>query len=378
MRRDYPYNTIVPFIQNFDLLVSSCSIVWTNPVASTNQQSCAMVLSNRNKTVHYVERVHVHTDYRHNKYFAENILPYFVRRHKDTGVGFILHTGGGDSATRPEMIDLFLKTTAIVRWIVEQSRSPELIGHPKVLFLPTGICVRENAGRQGLNLRIAMAESVSVSNKHTVEQRAKVVTSGIVRRTLVKATTQLANNTELNIHTNSSDRLEPTHRQQNKNLHQVARLLSGTKKHVRAWNERLDRILLCFGENGNEHRIKFMKYARSGMCSVCDYCRGSKPALELWRLYGKYKFVLSPYGNGADCGRTWEIMLMGAVPVIEYWPGALGYERGGLSTVTIVSPEELTAHNIHQWKRRYPSGQVSEPLSMEYWRDRIFDETDFI
>ena len=31
---------------------------------------------------------------------------------------------------------------------------------------------------------------------------------------------------------------------------------------------------------------------------------------------GNAKFVLSPPGNGLDCHRTWEALLMGAVPIV--------------------------------------------------------------
>jgi hypothetical protein len=41
----------------------------------------------------------------------------------------------------------------------------------------------------------------------------------------------------------------------------------------------------------------------------------------MWHRYGEYRYILSPWGNGRDCGRSWEIMLMGAVPVIDYFPG---------------------------------------------------------
>lgn len=35
------------------------------------------------------------------------------------------------------------------------------------------------------------------------------------------------------------------------------------------------------------------------------------------REMGKYKFVASPRGNGIDCHRTWEALLVGSIPIVE-------------------------------------------------------------
>ena len=374
MSQNYSYNTIVPFIQHFDLLVTTCNMVWDNPFATRTAGSCVYILNGRNTTQHTIERVHVQTDHRHHQYFVQHVLPFYIQRHNETGAGIILHTGGNDAPTRPEMITIFLDTAAIFRWVPEQSTSQMLVNHPKVMFLPTGICARENVGHQGVNLRIAMAESISknttsfrkVGNETNTDNVDNTVTGAPAAQNMTRAVSAAITTSEL-VSTKNTTHLQ----------HHTHRMLQETAKtHAKSWDDRLDRVLLCFGEKGNKHRIKFMNYARAGNCSVCDYCNRTLPAIDLWRMYGHYKFVLSPYGNGADCGRSWEIMIMGAVPVIEYFPGALGYERGGLATITVVKPEELTLHNVSQWKRKHPYGQIVEKLSMEYWRERIFNEKD--
>ena len=38
---------------------------------------------------------------------------------------------------------------------------------------------------------------------------------------------------------------------------------------------------------------------------------------EIMEKYSSYRYVLSPVGNGLDCHRTWEIILLGSVPVLE-------------------------------------------------------------
>jgi hypothetical protein len=35
-----------------------------------------------------------------------------------------------------------------------------------------------------------------------------------------------------------------------------------------------------------------------------------------WNLMSKYAFVLSPFGNGLDCHRTWEALCLGCIPIV--------------------------------------------------------------
>ena len=39
--------------------------------------------------------------------------------------------------------------------------------------------------------------------------------------------------------------------------------------------------------------------------------------LEYWTEIRRSKFVLSPPGNGIDCHRTWESVVLGAIPIVD-------------------------------------------------------------
>jgi len=390
MRQNYGYNTIVPFIQNFDVAVTGCDMNWNNPIDSRNQGTCAFVFQNRSASEHKVERVHVHADYRHNRHFVDNMLPYYIKRHKDTGVGIILHTGGGDSPPNALIWPTYLNTPAILRWLVEQDRVPELLDNAKVMLLPVGVCVRENVGERGKELRQAIQESTYSSN-HTkralmVEASYETLLSEYVYYTIPGApgTSLYHRNVRALLATSAQKRTPHASNTPNAELnetspeiHSVAqahRLLQQTiASHAKPWENRKDRVYLCFSE-GYEGRKRFMAYARAGNCSVCDFCDRNMPSLELWRTYGDYKYVLSPHGNGPDCGRSWEIMLMGAVPIIEYFPGGLGYERANLSALTVKEPTELTVANVTRWSVMFPNGQNRQKLTYDYWRHKMFDE----
>ena len=107
-----------------------------------------------------------------------------------------------------------------------------------------------------------------------------------------------------------------------------------------SWSQRIDRVLFCF-HDGGEERSRWVAWA-SHNCTICDYCNGSLPLRELWYHYTQYRYVFSPYGNGFDCFRTSEIILLGAIPVFHYFPGALAYEQTGTNGRTFPNNDNNT------------------------------------
>jgi hypothetical protein len=41
------------------------------------------------------------------------------------------------------------------------------------------------------------------------------------------------------------------------------------------------------------------------------------PRTLVWNNIAKYAFVLSPFGNGMDCHRTWEVLCLGSIPIVK-------------------------------------------------------------
>lgn len=41
------------------------------------------------------------------------------------------------------------------------------------------------------------------------------------------------------------------------------------------------------------------------------------PRLDTWKNMTQFAFVLSPFGNGMDCHRTWEALLCGCIPIVR-------------------------------------------------------------
>jgi hypothetical protein len=55
-------------------------------------------------------------------------------------------------------------------------------------------------------------------------------------------------------------------------------------------------------------------------CDHVDFLLKRVPQEEIWRLYSRYPFVLSARGNGLDCHRTWELLLLGSIVITRTSP----------------------------------------------------------
>jgi len=365
---NYQYQRIVPWVHNFDILITNCGIDWHNPSEKRwGDQTCAWKFSDNDPAHHHrhnnmscIERVHVHSDRRHHDFFRAHVLSFYERRFDETGEGIILHSGSGDASLGHEHIDPILNSRAVFRWIIEENNFAHLINHPKVIQLPVGICERENVGVVGTELRIAISQS-------TIHRRflsSNIITTG----------RQLAINDSKKEIRNTLDK-GITHDVIPKQS--TFRKLEESMQNATKWTERKNKILFCYHSEdtpNNVNRYNYRKFALNNcdFCDVCNTSTGALPHAKLWQAYGQYKFVFSPHGNGFDCGRSWEILLMGAIPLIQYFPGAIGYEQGNLSTILIRDTSDLNQKNMTSWLDTIHNGNEMHKLSRDYWNKRLF------
>jgi hypothetical protein len=89
---------------------------------------------------------------------------------------------------------------------------------------------------------------------------------------------------------------------------------------------------------------------------------------------GNAKFVLSPPGNGLDCHRTWEALLLGAVPVVL--SSGLDPLFNEIPAIVInnwknLTEEFLLSHNFSSYDSLTPI-----VLYARYWRDTLLKHRD--
>jgi hypothetical protein len=91
--------------------------------------------------------------------------------------------------------------------------------------------------------------------------------------------------------------------------------------------------------------------------------------LELWREKTRYAFVVSPHGNGLDCHRTWESLVLGNIVIVKRSSLDPLYE--GLPVVIVDDWREISTENLRRWHAQYRAAfhdpQVQERLTNRYW-----------
>jgi hypothetical protein len=91
---------------------------------------------------------------------------------------------------------------------------------------------------------------------------------------------------------------------------------------------------------------------------------------QTWGEMCKYSFVLSPFGNGYDCHRTWEALSFGAIPIVR-----AKHFKGLFADLPVLNvdewsdiTQELLQNTIREFKQRNFN---YEKLTLKYWSDQL-------
>lgn len=94
--------------------------------------------------------------------------------------------------------------------------------------------------------------------------------------------------------------------------------------------------------------------------------------IELWREKTRYAFVVSPHGNGLDCHRTWESLVLGNIVIVKR--SSIDALYDGLPVVIVDDWREISAENLKKWHAEHASAferpEVTERLTNRYWLNR--------
>jgi len=97
------------------------------------------------------------------------------------------------------------------------------------------------------------------------------------------------------------------------------------------------------------------------------------PRSELWLEKTRYAFVVSPHGNGLDCHRTWESLVLGNIVIVKR--SSLDPLYQGLPVVIVDDWAEITGDNLRRWhaehRLAFAQPEVEERLSNRYWIARM-------
>lgn len=95
---------------------------------------------------------------------------------------------------------------------------------------------------------------------------------------------------------------------------------------------------------------------------LIDVNINAMPRTQIWEEMVRYKFVLSPYGNGLDCHRHWEALCLGCVPIMQ----SIGSNKmfKNLPALIVNQWSDLTQELLDSFK---PGTINLDKLLLNYW-----------
>lgn len=91
---------------------------------------------------------------------------------------------------------------------------------------------------------------------------------------------------------------------------------------------------------------------------------------DTWKHQVGYAFVLSPHGNGLDCHRTWEALVLGCIPIVKTSPIDSLYDD--LPVLIVKEWSDVTLDLLTRTIQAYKDKTFNyDKLLLKYWVDII-------
>jgi hypothetical protein len=187
-------------------------------------------------------------------FFVNNILPKIYNK-------FVLVSGDSDMCVPREALNIketsiLLKSQYLIKWFVQNTQIQD---NDKIIQLPIGL------------------DYHTISNNKNHQWK-------------------LSNESHL-----------PEHQE---------RILVRIKENSKPFYERISKIYVNFSKNNDRFgdRQKSLETIPQNLLVINA---GFTPRTINWQTMKNYTFVLSPFGIGMDCHRTWEALCLGCIPIVR-------------------------------------------------------------
>lgn len=239
--------------------------------------------------------------------FIINIMPYIV-------VPFILVSGDSDviipDNVKPELLNKLLDNPFLVRWAAQNLSYKK---HPKMMGIPIGLHYH------------FMASSPGNYGWHPVSEHASPIV-------------------------------------QEKNMDNI---IVGASH----WSKRI-----CKTYMNAHHSLDRWNDRVTAMKQIPQDVLVTEPTIlprsQCFKKFTEYAFVVSPFGNGYDCHRTWEALCCGAIPIIR--GRFLTDLFDDLPVLRVKSWSDVTPELLEKTIDEFSKRSFNyEKLTLKYWMDRI-------
>jgi len=110
-----------------------------------------------------------------------------------------------------------------------------------------------------------------------------------------------------------------------------------------------------------------------------DFCEdvhdfSEKNILNTWRKHKDYAFELSPSGNGLDCHRTYEAIILHTIPIVRKNTLDSIYIQHDLPVVIVDEWSDVTLENLQIWHEKFKDSFTDTTLAKmksDYWKQTI-------
>ena len=150
---------------------------------------------------------------------------------------------------------------------------------------------------------------------------------------------------------------------------QQEEILVNLRKQMKPFYERNPMIYLHFSMNSDrfQQRKTSLHEIREDLIFREN---GSLKRTDCWEQISQYAFVLSPFGVGMDCHRTWEALCLGAIPIVKAPDFTEMFE--GLPVLIVKEWSDITRELLEKTMRDFKERNFQyEKLSLMHWVNRI-------
>lgn len=143
----------------------------------------------------------------------------------------------------------------------------------------------------------------------------------------------------------------------------------------------LDRIVKCYSNFHfalDQTRERDRRNAKESIPENLVFYEPKQLSREQsWKNQCQYAFVISPFGNGLDCHRTWEALLLGCIPVMKKPPLVNLFDD--LPVLIVNDWSDVTMDLLQTTVRFVASKQWNlQKLYLSYWTQLIYKKQLFM
>jgi len=147
-------------------------------------------------------------------------------------------------------------------------------------------------------------------------------------------------------------------------------ILINLRQQMKPYYERIPKIYINFTLNNDrfqQRKRAFLEIPKDLLAINNNFTKRT----ENWRNITNYTFVLSPFGVGMDCHRTWEALCLGAIPILKAPNFTKMFEN--LPVLIVNEWSDVTQELLDKTIIDFQSRTFNyDKLTLQYWVKQIY------